>query len=268
MVEMSKINDAGVKSTKNIVNSDESCNNIDYSKEVDDWGLLISKHPLRMKIWSILKIYGELNVTQISRFVKESKSSVSRIAGEMENDYLIVSTPKKSEIKGRIASKLYKIDYKILHEHLKPRSVPKDSKKRIGFYRDRINEDRSAIKIVSEAMAQMHPLLDRFEKELDKLDAIDYMDDSDKLDTEIKKKADKLFTKYFQGELEPMYFLKYMTKEGYRLEKNSWEKLPQEYQDLMKAENEKETMDFAYYTIKMPLKAIYDEHEQFEKEKN
>ena len=56
---MSKIDeDAGVKSTKNIVNSDESCNNIDYSKEVDDWGLLISKHPLRMKIWSILKIYG------------------------------------------------------------------------------------------------------------------------------------------------------------------------------------------------------------------
>jgi hypothetical protein len=259
---MSKIKEVGNNSNKISINSDEDSSKIDYSKEVNDWGLLVTKHPLRMKIWTLLNIFGELNVTQMSKLVKESKSSISRIAREMREDYLIVSTEKDS--RGSIKSKVYRIDNDVLKEHLKPRSIPTDSKGRIVFYRDRITEDRSAIKILSETLSQLHPLLDKFEKDLDKLDEIN---NSDQLDAEIKNTADKLYTTYFQGDLEPMYTFRYYTQEKLNLQDKLWSEISKKYKDQIKATNEKTEKDFAYYTMKLPLKAIYEFHEKSVKEK-
>lgn len=80
----------------------------------EDWETLISKHKLRYDIWLFLNLYPELNVTQISKWVKQSKSTVSRILRDMENDDLLKS--RRGEIrKGereRIPPKFYRISDK------------------------------------------------------------------------------------------------------------------------------------------------------------
>ena len=55
-----------------------------------DWESLISKHKLRYDIWMFLNLYHELNVSQISKWVKQSKSTVSRVLISMESDGLLV----------------------------------------------------------------------------------------------------------------------------------------------------------------------------------
>ena len=54
----------------------------------EDWSNLIDKHTLRYEIWEILEVFHELNVTEITRLVKQSKSTVSRILKGMEEDKL------------------------------------------------------------------------------------------------------------------------------------------------------------------------------------
>jgi len=68
-----------------------------------DWIQLINKHKLRYEIWTILQLHNELNVTEISHLVKQSKSTVSRVLIQMEKDCLIISRrakKKKSEEQG------------------------------------------------------------------------------------------------------------------------------------------------------------------------
>ena len=81
----------------------------DYSRR--DWYSLISKNKLCYDIWMFLTIYRELNVTQISKYVKRSKSTVSRILKGMKIDGLLTS--RRAEIKEgereRIPPKYYRI---------------------------------------------------------------------------------------------------------------------------------------------------------------
>ncbi len=52
----------------------------------ESWGMLVTKSTVRLKIWQILELFGEMNVTQISNLLKESKSTVSRHLNYMEQD--------------------------------------------------------------------------------------------------------------------------------------------------------------------------------------
>lgn len=76
------------------------------------WKTLMDKHELRYEIWSLLKVNYELNVTEISNLVKQSKSTVSRVLIGMKKDDLILSRrgeTKKSDGE-KIPPKFYRIN--------------------------------------------------------------------------------------------------------------------------------------------------------------
>jgi len=83
-----------------------------------DWESLISKHKLRYDIWVLLNTKNELNVTQISKGLKHSKSTVSRVLSGMESDGLLVFRRGKIKEGGkeRIPPKYYRISEKFLKE--------------------------------------------------------------------------------------------------------------------------------------------------------
>jgi len=83
-----------------------------------EWESLISKHKLRYDIWVLLNSKHELNVTQISKGLKHSKSTVSRVLSGMKSDGLLVSRRGKIKEGGRerIPPKYYRISEKFLKE--------------------------------------------------------------------------------------------------------------------------------------------------------
>ena len=83
-----------------------------------EWESLISKHKLRYDIWVLLNSKNELNVTQISKGLKHSKSTVSRVLSGMESDGLLVFRRGKIKEGGkeRIPPKYYRISEKFLKE--------------------------------------------------------------------------------------------------------------------------------------------------------
>lgn len=62
---------------------------------------LISKHKLRYDIWMLLNLKHELNVTQIGKGVKHSKSTILRVLKGMESIGLLVSRRGKIKEGGR-----------------------------------------------------------------------------------------------------------------------------------------------------------------------
>jgi DNA-binding transcriptional ArsR family regulator len=80
----------------------------------EEWESLISKHKLRYNLWMVINLNNELNVTQISKVVGSSKSTISRVLKSMEMDGLLVS--HRGEIKEggreRIPPKYYRINKK------------------------------------------------------------------------------------------------------------------------------------------------------------
>lgn len=57
----------------------------------EDWFNLMEKHELSYELWAILKLYYDLNVTEVSHLGKHSKSTVSRVLMGIEKDRLIIS---------------------------------------------------------------------------------------------------------------------------------------------------------------------------------
>jgi len=90
-----------------------------------EWESLISKHKLRYDIWMLLDSKRELNVTQISKGLKHSKSTVSRVLSGMESDGLLVSRRGKIKEGGRerIPPKYYRISEKFLKEEDEEQSL-------------------------------------------------------------------------------------------------------------------------------------------------
>ena len=77
----------------------------------EEWESLILKHKLRYNLWMVIDLNNELNVTQISKTVGHSKSTISRVLKSMEIDGLLVS--RRGKIKEgereRIPPKYYHI---------------------------------------------------------------------------------------------------------------------------------------------------------------
>jgi len=69
---------------------------------------------LRYDLWMVIILNNELNVTQISKVVGNSKSTISRVLKGMETDELLVSRRGKIEEGGRerIPPKYYRINKK------------------------------------------------------------------------------------------------------------------------------------------------------------
>ncbi len=91
--------------------SNKPQNNSDRGKK---WKILISKHKLRYEIWQVLNLNYELNVTEIAKGLKQSKSTISRVLKSMESDGLLVSRRGKIKEGGRerIPPKYYSISEK------------------------------------------------------------------------------------------------------------------------------------------------------------
>lgn len=190
------------------------------------WGYLVTKHPLRYKIWSILDVFGEMNVTELSSYVKESKSTVSRYLIQMENDGLIQAKEEILEKKFRLPKKFYKINpdlkQSIYYERLIPEfpekmldfinnyerpnfetKIPEKPEEFLEFLKDRIREQRLSIKMTKMTVNQLTPLLDKIEKALPT--------ESKDLTTEDLKGVKELWEKNLCGKNEPLFISWFLT---------------------------------------------------------
>lgn len=156
----------------------------------ESWGMLVTKSAVRLKIWQILELFGEMNVTQISNLLKESKSTVSRHLNSMEQDDLVNCRICQSTCDGRIAPKVYSInhDVKSKGSMVQSEGVPKDLMRRIDFIKCEIQANRSSIAMISGIMELLLPIYNEVES-LIKQDS-----------EESFKKADELFNEYMWGD--------------------------------------------------------------------
>ncbi len=272
------------KKTNENISSGENkkSDQIDSGRNKVVWGHLITQTPLRFKIWTILSLYGSLNVTQISNNVKAGKSTVSKYLREMEEDKLICSETIESEIEGRYPQKLYRleeiqcqIDEKEEETKVKnedeieisciPQNTPENAEERIQYYKDDIKMYRASVEWIKMVLDLMDPLLNKFEKTTEI--ATDELIKSKSLINEEKNnllpvtEADDLFTKYFQGELEPRFSLSHVDGERLRLREKAFKEgnkvIEKELIDYTKRAR-KEGRSFCNYSLILPLKALLE----------
>jgi len=157
-----------------------------------NWGTLVTKSHVRLKVWQILKLFGELNVTQISNLLKESKSTVSRHLNGMEDDGLVKSREDDSCCEGRIAPKVFSINdvdkEKIKSGFDQNQGMPEDFNEQVEFIKSEIQTNRSSIEMIAGIMKLLLPIYDEVEKLM--------KEGTD----ESMHKAVKIFNKYMWGE--------------------------------------------------------------------
>jgi DNA-binding transcriptional regulator GbsR (MarR family) len=212
----------------------------------EDWLNLIDKHQLRYEIWAILNLYNELNVTEISHLVKQSKSTVSRVLIGMEKDDLIISRrgiTKEGEGE-KIAPKYYRINQEF-REAFKPETreleMPTEPQELRDYFLKEIKNYRNAIYNIHKILDFMYPLLNVFEDQLDDIE-----------------RAKRLYTNYLSGKNEPWFNLMYFDQEQF----SQFLDIRLEY--LLKLEKlaRKQEINpknaFAYIDASLPLKAIIE----------
>ena len=123
----------------------------------EEWGDLINKHRIRFDIWALLELHNELNVTQISHYVEQGKTTVARHLKLMEKDGLLLCRKAKNVIKGRIPPKIYRINPKF----------KKEEEKEENFYKKVINHYRKTGYNISKLLRYLDPLLNLLERKLD-----------------------------------------------------------------------------------------------------
>ena len=224
----------------------------------------LTKHSLRFDIWNILEIFYELNITQISNLVEQSKSTVARHLKLMEEDGIIVSRTSDKVQKGKIPPKLYLINHK-LYSLVKYLGIsisqvfgfdilkPKDPKELISFYKGEIQMYRFIIYRNEKMLTFLNPLLDHFEEQLGNL-----------------AKAKKYFQKYFTGKLEP-YFVSFYVSEKY------YEKLNDLYFDflgkatevLKEQDGDPEVKEraYVYFNGLLSMKTLFEIYQEDKKSK-
>ena len=127
-------------------------NNPNLEKE---WNQLIEKHPLRSDLWAILELHKELNVTQITHYVEQGKTTVARHLKLMEEDELLISRTPEKIVKGRIPPKIYRIN---------PKFKVKEEKEE-DFYKRVINHYRKTSYNIKKLLDYLDPLLNLLESE-------------------------------------------------------------------------------------------------------
>ncbi len=240
------------------------------------WGTLVTKNPVRLKIWQILQLFGELNVTQISNLLKESKSTVSRHLNSMEVDKLVNRRDVESTCDGRIAPKLFSINYEITKQKCgmeQYESVPKDFMERMEFIKTEIQTNRSSIAMIGGIMKTLLPIYTEVESLI-------------KQNTpESLAKADEIFMKYMwgeKGENITWFYFKYLTPKmndlKYKIEEWAYKSLkddfdPEKHEEdrlKLKAEMEEAKIEqedplfskkYARLGITLPLRKIFKKNQ-------
>lgn len=170
----------------------------------ENWESLISKHSARYDIWMFLNLYHELNVSQISKYLKQSKSTVSRILRAMESDGLLESKRGEKKIgeRERIPPKYYCISQKfskekeIQKEFMK---IPSDPQKLHDFLLSEIQNYQSAIYNVIRLVNYLGS-------------ALNYVDDQ----LEDVEKAKEIYSKFLSGINEPEFNFVFLDKKRFK----------------------------------------------------
>ncbi len=141
---------------------------------IENWFKLLAKHKLRNDIENILQVFYELNVTQISHLVKQSKATVARHLQLMEEDGLLLSRKGKRDNLGKYPAKIYRINEK-LQQILEDSSVqlppPQNEEELIEFYKTEILIHRNLLYQFKSLLEYLSPLLDMFEENLHDISA-------------------------------------------------------------------------------------------------
>jgi len=212
----------------------------------EEWLSLIDKHELRYEIWALLKLYNELNVTQISHLVKKSMSTVSRVLILMKKDGLLLSRRgiKKEGEGEKIPPKFYRINEKYREKtdvKVKEFEPPTDPQKLREFYISEIKNYRNAIYNVHKLLDLLNPLLNVFENQLDDIG-----------------KAKRIYDSYLSGTNEPWFNIMYFDDEQYE----KFLDIRIEYLlrlEKLAREQELNTKNaFVYLDASLPLKSIFE----------
>jgi len=213
-----------------------------------DWESLISKHKVRYDIWMFLNLYHELNVSQISKWVKQSKSTVSRVLISMESDGLLMSRRgviKKGE-REKIPPKYYRISDNFQREGEVEKTfmeIPSDPQELGDFLLSEIRHHRSAIYNLTRLVAYLSSSLNHLDDQL-KLDQIE--------------EATKTYKEFLSGLNEPEFNFVFLDKARFK----KFYDLRLEYvlnlKKLVMEQNLDAESVFVYFDSFLPLKSLLE----------
>jgi DNA-binding transcriptional ArsR family regulator len=213
---------------------------------VESYFHLLGKHNIRFDLFNILLVFDELNITQISHMVEQSKSTVARHLKSMEEDGMIISRKADKHQKGKIPPKLYQINKKLLqvleYSPINPKP-PADPKKKVEFYKGGINLFRVLIHSFKILLDLLNPLLNSFELYLDDL-----------------PKAKKIYDKYFDSKLAPFFGYTYFSEKYYEQFMKIQRDFVKKNIELLAAQNndpEVKEREYVAFSAILPLKALY-----------
>ena len=213
-----------------------------------DWESLISKHKLRYDIWMFLNLYNELNVSQISKWVKQSKSTVSRVLISMESDGLLVSRRgviKKGE-REKIPPKYYRISENFQNKGAIEKTfmeTPTDPQDLNDFLLSEIRNHRSAIYNLTRLVNYLSSSLNHLDDQL-KLEQIE--------------EANKIYKEFLSGINEPEFNFVFLDRERFK----EFYDLRLEYilnlkKLIMKQDLDAESV-FVYFDSFLPLRSLLE----------
>ena len=218
---------------------------------VENWFALLGKHNIRFEIETIVQIFNELNLTEISHMVRQSKSTVDRHLRSMEEDGLLLSRRGDATEQGRIPPKLYQLNRK-LYEILQNAGgsiitpEPSEPKKLRERYQREIKTCRSVIFLFISLLKMMNPLLNMFENQLSDVDL-----------------AKQTFEDYFNLKMTipPSFGYTYVNKKyvGQCFEANrEFTKKLQEIFNIQNADPEAKEREFVYFNTLLPIRKLFE----------
>jgi predicted transcriptional regulator len=206
-----------------------------------EWDKLIAKHKLRFDIWSILELHHELNVTQITHYLENSKSTVARHLKLMEKDDLLISSIGEQLVKGRIPPKIYKINPKFKKKELKSEEpdFSEDPEKLQQFFKKEINNYRNLSYNITQLLEYLDPLLDLLQAQLGDI-----------------KKVKNTYDKYLSYIDEPI-FLYFDKKRAQKLMDLRTEYVFKLHKLALEEELDTDEA-FVYFDMSLPLAALFE----------
>ena len=190
---------------------------------------LLAKHKLRSDIWALLELHNELNVTQITHYVEQGKTTVSRHLKLMEQDGLLLSRTPKKVIKGRIPPKILRINPKF----------KKEEEEEENFYKRVVNLYRKTGKNVIKLLSYLDPLLNLLESELGD-----------------PEKAKAIYDEYLSFIPGPVVF--YIDKKRAEALMDIHAEYVLKLQSLAMEEDLNTEEAFVYFDISLPLAALFE----------
>jgi DNA-binding transcriptional ArsR family regulator len=183
----------------------------------------------------VLDLYNELNVTEITYYVKQSKSTVSRVLRGMEDDGLVLSRRGGKEKGEKIPPKFFRRinpKFQEVEEEWDEENLPKEPEQLKKYYNSKIDEFRKMMKDLEKRFEYLKTLLNYLEEHLG--------------DSENFEQAKVIYKEFLSEMNEPMEFLDLRIEYMMKLQKL-----------LMKKELDEENA-FEYFDLSLPYSAFFE----------